>query len=64
MAVAVFDRYFHQIQMAVKFLVVLDCKILISITRGDLIQELGEVANVALLMGLEVGGDEDGTLVW
>lgn len=63
-AVAAFDGHFHQSQVAVKFLVVLNGKVLISITRGNLIQELGEVTNVALLMGLEVGGDEDDTLVW
>jgi len=62
-AVAVLDGYFHQIQMTVKFLVVLNGKELIAVTRDNQIQELGEAANVALLMGLEVGGDENNTLV-
>ncbi|MBP3254540.1 MAG: hypothetical protein J6M30_08555 [Bacteroidales bacterium] len=60
---AVLDGYFHQIQMAVKFLVVLNGKEFIPIARGNLIQELGEIADVALLVGLEVGCDEDNALV-
>ncbi len=62
--VAVLDGEFHQIQMAVKFFVILNGKKLIAVTRGNLIQERGEIANVALLVGLEVGSNEDNALVW
>ena len=50
--------------MAVKFVVILNGKELIAVARGNLIQELGEIANVALLMALEVGGYENDALVW
>jgi len=62
-AVAVFDGYFHQIQMVIKFIVVFNGKILIVISKGNLIQELREVADVVLLMGLKVGSNEDNALV-
>lgn len=62
-AITIFNGYFHQIQMVVKFLIVLNGKELIPIVRGDLIQEFGEAADVTSFVGLEVGGDEDNALV-
>ena len=49
--------------MAVKFHVVLDGKILIAITWCNLIQELSEVADVPLFVGLEASGYENDALV-
>ena len=49
--------------MTVKFIIVLNGKEFIAIARGNLIQEFGEAADVALLVGLEVCGDEDNALV-
>ena len=49
--------------MAVKYLVVLNGKVLIAVARGNLIQELGEVADITLLVGFEVCGNKDDTLV-
>ena len=39
-AIAILDGNFRQIQMAVKYLVVLNGKELIAVARGNLIQEL------------------------
>jgi len=49
--------------MAVKFVVILNGKNLIAIARGNQIQELSEFANVAFLVGLEVGCNENDALV-
>ena len=49
--------------MAIKFVVILNGKELIAVTRGNLIQELSEIADVALLVGLEVGGDENDAFI-
>jgi len=49
--------------MAIKFLVVFNGKEFIAIARSNLIQELGEIADIAFLVGLEVGCNEDNTLV-
>ena len=62
-AITILDGYFHQIQVAIEFRVILHGKELIAVAWGNLIQELGKVADVPLLVGLETGGDEDNAFV-
>lgn len=49
--------------MFVQHFVLLHTKVLKTVSRCDFVQELGEVASVALLMAGEVGCDEDDALV-